>query len=45
MYKFSSSKDLIASMFDLGSNKAAHPVVGDNNGGEDFELAEALQSG
>ena len=43
VHELSSVKDIVAPMFGVGADEAAHPIVGDDHGGEYFELAEGLQ--
>lgn len=35
---------IITLALDIGTDEAAHPIVGDYDGGEYFELAEGLKS-
>ena len=44
MHEFGAVEDLaVALAFYVGADEAAHPVVVDNDGGEDFQLAEGLE--
>ena len=44
VHELAALEDLVASVLDVGTNEAAHPVVGDDHRWEDLELAEALES-
>lgn len=45
VHELSPAKHLVASVFDVGTYKAAHPIIGDHSRGEDLELAEAFERG
>lgn len=44
MQEFSTSEDLVSSMFDIGTHETTHPVISDHHRWENFELTEALES-
>ena len=45
VHKLGSVEDIVSSMLDIGTDEAAHPIVGDHHRREYFQLAKGLKGG
>jgi hypothetical protein len=45
VHKLGSVEDIVSSMLDIGTDEAAHPIVGDHHRREYFQLTKGLKGG